>query len=224
MPTTASLAELYRNIQADRFRVENPFSDDIMRANALLHNPGALPDELQECARRWCKDQQPCQFGRMAAADHRIHFCVLTEPAFTEWTDDDVAQAIKDSKQLWKQRAAYDPERATHSFVLVFASVKLGHATPDKHLQAFANRALELTGWTKETTSRRRRNTISSDYLYLRNPNDNEFYGFQFNVDFFAAAGDKRWWHDHRFPGGIAFSANSTGHMRYFREWVPQGG
>jgi hypothetical protein len=38
-------------------------------------------------------------------------------------------------------------------------------------------------------------------------------------VDFFACAGDRRWWHDHRFPGGIAFTANSTGHMMRFREW-----
>jgi hypothetical protein len=32
-------------------------------------------------------------------------------------------------------------------------------------------------------------------------------------VNFFAAAGDKRWWHDHRIPGGLAFSMNSVGHM-----------
>jgi hypothetical protein len=40
-----------------------------------------------------------------------------------------------------------------------------------------------------------------------------------FNVDFFACAGDGRWWHDHRFPGGIAYTANSTGHMMRFRDW-----
>lgn len=216
---TATVAELYHRIQSDRFRVENAFSDDIIKANNLLLNPAAFPDELQECTRLWCKDQQPCQFGRMAAADRRIHFCVLTDPAFTEWSDNDIAQAISESKRLWKQRAAYDPEHATHSFLLVLASTTLAYAAPDANLRAFSNRILELTGWTKDTHSRRRRNTISSDYLYLRNPNDNQFYGFQFNIDFFAAAGDKRWWHDHRFPGGIAFSANSTGHMRYYREW-----
>ena len=38
----------------------------------------------------------------------------------------------------------------------------------------------------------------------------------------FACAGDGRWWHDHRFPGGIAFTANSPGHMIAFREWYQQ--
>jgi len=32
-------------------------------------------------------------------------------------------------------------------------------------------------------------------------------------VNFFGAQGDQRWWHDHRIPGGMAFSMNSIGHM-----------
>ena len=62
-------------------------------------------------------------------------------------------------------------------------------------------------------------NSITSDYLYLKNPVDGAFVGFRFNADFFACAGDGRWWRDHRFPGGIAFTANSTGHMIATREW-----
>ena len=60
---------------------------------------------------------------------------------------------------------------------------------------------------------------MTSDFLYLKHPSDGCFYGFRFNADFFACAGDGRWWHDHRFPGGIAFTANSTGHMIAAREW-----
>ena len=67
-------------------------------------------------------------------------------------------------------------------------------------------------------------NPVAGDYLYLKNPNDGLFNGFKFNVDFFAAAGDGRWWHDHRIPGGIGFTANGTGHMRHFREWYSQRG
>jgi hypothetical protein len=55
--------------------------------------------------------------------------------------------------------------------------------------------------------------------LYLRDPKNSGLFGFQFNIDFFACAGHDRWWHDHRFPGGIAFTANSLGHMRAYREW-----
>src|SRR5205823_13856784 len=32
-------------------------------------------------------------------------------------------------------------------------------------------------------------------------------------VNYFSAQGDGRWWHDHRIPGGMAFSMNSVGHM-----------
>jgi hypothetical protein len=32
-------------------------------------------------------------------------------------------------------------------------------------------------------------------------------------VNYFSSHGDKRWWHDHRIPGGIALSINSVGHM-----------
>jgi len=55
--------------------------------------------------------------------------------------------------------------------------------------------------------------------LFLENPNTGTYVRFEFSVDFFAAAGDGRWWHDHRIPGGVAFTANSVGHMRRYREW-----
>jgi hypothetical protein len=32
-------------------------------------------------------------------------------------------------------------------------------------------------------------------------------------VNYFSAHGDRRWWNDHRFPAGMAFSMNSVGHM-----------
>ena len=50
------------------------------------------------------------------------------------------------------------------------------------------------------------------------------YHGFRFNLDFFAAAADGMWWHDHRFPGGIAFTANATGHMRAFMDWYREPG
>ena len=32
-------------------------------------------------------------------------------------------------------------------------------------------------------------------------------------VNYFCAQGDRRWWHDHRIPGGMALSVNSVGHL-----------
>jgi len=52
------------------------------------------------------------------------------------------------------------------------------------------------------------------DELLLELPSP-EHATWRWNVgaNFFAAAGDRRWWQDHRIPGGIAFSMNSVGHL-----------
>ena len=135
------------------------------------------------------------------------------------WSDEEIADRIAEEKQRWKQRAAVEPLRGAHSFVLVVASPRVSLAAPDQHLRAFSDHILELAGWESDRRGARRKNTVTSDFLYLKHPSDGGFYGFRFNADFFACAGDGRWWHDHRFPGGITFTANSTGHMIAAREW-----
>ncbi len=215
----STVAELFALLEGDAWRVRHPFNDDLLQANALLHNTAATEEEMAEGLTLWCQHRQPCQFGRAAAKQGRIHFCFLREEAVSEWCDNEIAEKIGEEKQLWKQRAACDPERAAHSLVIVIASSRVALAAPDQHLRAFSDRILELTGWEANRRGVRRRNTLTSDFLYLKNPRDGGFYGFRFNADFFACAGDGRWWHDHRFPGGIAFTANSTGHMMRFRDW-----
>jgi hypothetical protein len=214
-----SITDLFANLNGDAWRVAHAFGDDILHANALLHNSAATEDEMAECLDLWCQHRQPCQFGRVAAKQRGIHFCFLREMAVSTWSDEEIAEKISEEKQLWKQRGAFDPERAAHSFVIVVASPRVALAAPDQHLRAFSDRLLELAGWEADRRGVRRKNTITSDFLYLRNPAEGRFYGFRFNADFFACAADGRWWHDHRFPGGIAFTANSTGHMVRFREW-----
>lgn len=211
--------ELFERVSGDPWRIKNPFRDEILQANALLHNSAATEAEMSECMMLWCKRWQPCQFGKVAASENRIHFAFLTEKAIQEWSDEEIAEKIGEEKKLWKQRAAFDPSKAAHSFVLVVASHRVAFAIPDQHLRAFSDRILELASWECDRHGTRRVNTVTSDFLYLKCPKDDRFYGFQFNADFFACAGDGRWWRDHRVPGGIAFTANSTGHMIAFREW-----
>jgi hypothetical protein len=215
----STMAELFTRLHGDVRRVKQSFSDDMLQANALLHNTAATEEEMADCLAFWCQYRQPCQFGKAAASRGRIHFCFLREEAVSQWNDDEIAEKIGEEKKLWKQRAACDPERAAHSFVIVVASPHVALAEPNQHLRAFSDRVLDLAGWEPNRRGVRRKNTLTSDFLYLRNPRDGRFYGFRFNVDFFACAGDGRWWHDHRFPGGIAFTANSTGHMLRFRDW-----
>jgi hypothetical protein len=209
----ATTADLFENLSGDAWRVSHSFSDDLLQANAVLHNRAATEAEMAECAMLWCLRRQPCQFGRVAASQGRIHFCFLSEQAVSQWSDEEIAEKVAEERRLWKQRAAFEPLRGAHSFVLVVASPRVAFAAPDAHLRKFSDRILELAGWEPDRRGARRANAVSSDFLYLKHPNEDGFYGYQYNVDFFACAGDGRWWRDHRFPGGIAFTANSTGHM-----------
>lgn len=214
-----TVRELFARLSGDAWRVAHPFSDDMLQANALLHNTAATEDEMAEGLSKWFQYRQPCQFGKIAAKQQRIHFCFLREEAVSEWDDEEITKKINEEKHLWKQRAAFDTQRAAHSLVIIVASSRVALAEPDQHLRAFSERILELAGWDANHRGVRRINTVTSDYLYLRKPIDKGLYGFQFNVDYFACAGDGRWWHDHRCPGGIAFTANSPGHMMRFLEW-----
>ncbi len=217
-----AVADMMGRLAGDVWRLSHPFSDDLLQANALLHNSAATEAEMAECVNLWCLQRQPCQFGRVAAKQGRIHFCFLSEEAVSSWSDDEIAEKITEEKRLWKQRAAFDPVRSAHSFVLVVAAPKVAFAAPDQHLRAFSDRILELAGWGTNSRGAHQSNTVTSDFLYLKDPNSDAFYGYQFNLDYFACAGDGRWWHDHRFPGGIAFTANSPGHMIAFRDWYQQ--
>lgn len=213
-----SLVSLFDGLREDPWRAGHPFSDDMKEAADLAHYPFALDQDVAEGMGLWCLKRQTCQFGRIAAKKGQIHFCILRERDLAEG-DQGIAGKIAESKRLWKQRALIDTHGPPHGLLLLFASPRVALAAPDDNLRRFADRLLELAGWTPKRAGKKLGNTISSDFLYLKNPNDGFVYGFQFNVDFFAAAGDGRWWHDHRIPGGIAFTANSTGHMRHFKDW-----
>jgi hypothetical protein len=90
-------------------------------------------------------------------------------------------------------------------------------AAPDEALRQFALHLQHLAGWV--TRPDINGNDIADEWLYLRNPKTRVIVKFTFSVDFFATVGDKRWWHDHRIPGGMAFTANSLGHMVRHQEW-----
>jgi len=52
------------------------------------------------------------------------------------------------------------------------------------------------------------------DRLFLKVSTEEPAYVVWSNgVNVFAAQGDRRWWRDHRIPGGVAFAMNAVGHM-----------
>jgi hypothetical protein len=184
----------------------------------LMHKPFVEDYEVIDALNHWCATRQPCQFGMVAAKKNQIFFCYLRERDLADG-DQAIREKVAAAKKQWKQRAVKDTEHPPHSFVLVFGSRDMEVAAPDDNMRRFASRLLELTGWKPERRAARGQNAITSDYLYLRNPHSGAYHGFRFNIDFFSAAGDGTWWHDHRFPGGIAFTANAAGHMKCFMDW-----
>lgn len=217
---TTNLMDLFDALREDPLRKEHPFSDDIREANDVLHYPFSSFDDRAEVLTQWCSKRQPCNFGRIAGKNGSIHFCILTDRDLARG-DKAVAKKIAEDKLIWKQRAFEGRDNSPHSFMLVIASPRVALAAPDGELRRFADRIQNLADFrpTRRTQSD---NGISSDLLYLRHPTDRYCYGYQFNLDFFAAAGDGRWWHDHRVPGGIAFTANATGHMKAWQEWYSE--
>jgi len=210
----AMIEVLFDALREDHWRRAHSFSEDIQQAHRLMHHPFVAEDEIAETVRLWFEKRQPCLFGRYAAKRGAIHICVLTERDLQDG-EKHLKAKLAEEKRLWKQRAL-DTQNPEHSFSLVVVSQRVALAAPDDNLERFATRIRELTGWkpSEETNA-----PVASDFLYLKSPHDPFYYGFKFNLDFFAAAGDGRWWHDHRVPGGIAFTANSTGHMKQFQEW-----
>lgn len=221
--STESLLQLHDRLRKDVTRSQVPLGKDMTEFGDLILKPYVEDHEVIEALNHWCATRQPCQFGKVAAKNKQIYFCFLRERDLAEG-DGAIRDKIAAAKKQWKQRAIRDTEHAPHSFVLVCGSRHLELAAPDDNLRRFATRLLELTGWTPQRRARRGENTVTSDYLYMKNPQTGAYHGFQFNIDFFAAAGDGTWWHDHRFPGGIAFTANAAGHMKCFLDWYDEPG
>jgi hypothetical protein len=220
---TSTLRELFDSLQEDQSRKGNPFSQDISQAHEVLHHPYASDQDIRHVMNQWSIKRQPCQFGRIGGKFHFIHICILRDRDLLEG-DKAVREKIARERKLWKQRAILNTVSPPHSFMLLVCSRRVSLAAPDTNLRLFAEKIRDLAGWQP---SRRQLNVageVSSDALYLQNPADQLYYGFQFNVDFFATAGDGRWWHDHRIPGGAGFTANSTGHMKAWQEWYSEPG
>lgn len=214
-----NLETLYNQLKQDRWRKDHAFSEDLEKVNRLLFDPFATEGERREQLMNWLQKYQSCVFGRVAAALNRLHICVLTETDFLTRTDNDIRNIIRRQLHAWKRRSVQPLPTISvpaHGFVLLVAAPRIALAAPDEHLFEFASKLLELWGCPKTVEPQ---GAMHWETLYIQNPTDRSYVRFTFSVDFFGAQGDGRWWHDHRCPGGLLFTANSVGHMRKFREW-----
>lgn len=218
MSDTFELQKRTDELERDTWRDTNPFSENLATAARAINHPFATDGDRQDALNAWMQRYQPCLFGRVAAAAKAIHYCFITD-ADIKRSDQHVQSKIRHSLILWRQRSLRPHasfSTPAHGFVLVVASERVAYARPDGNLRRFAECLRDLWGCPAEQTNH---GLVNTESLYLERPSDSLTLRFIFSVDFFAAQGDGRWWEDHRVPGGIAFTANSAGHMRLYREW-----
>lgn len=210
----ASIQELLSRLEGDPWRPAHPFPTDIRTACEVLLNPYARDDERRIAIRGWLTKNQPCVFGQAAAKSDNLFISIIDEELLFRG-DDAVKEKLKLDRKTWKQWSLSANGR--HGFLLMVLSPKVHHAAPNRALKEFAERIRQL--FAPDSAPDPVGNDMAYEWLYLKNPQTGQFQKFRVILDFFSSAGDGRWWHDHRFPGGIAFTFNSLGHMARSREW-----
>src|SRR4029453_11584134 len=214
MNETFELRDLYWRLQEDQWRKSNPFAEDVLKVQEVLFSPFARPVDRHDIVSWWLQEHQPCVFGKIAAAKGWMHYCFVTDQDLQR-SDQYVADLISAELLHWKRRSLRPtPEFSVpaHGFMLFFVSKRVAYASPDNNLLDFARHLLRLL-------SQEGVGAVYWQNLFLSHPLDNRCLKFTFTVDYFGAQGDGRWWHDHRVPGGVAFSANSVGHMKWYAQW-----
>jgi len=192
-------------LNADPWRNDHPFSADIAQVHATLFDPAKSRQEVADALSSWLAENQPCLFGRMEANQKRLAFCVLNENDL-ERSDQEIRERIHHERMDWKRRAESGD---SHAFLIVAVSERIARARPDGRLRQLASRLCELYLGVGDADK------IHVDDLILRTNDGRQerLRQWPVGVNYFSAQGDGRWWHDHRFPGGMAYSMNSVGHM-----------
>jgi hypothetical protein len=197
----------------DPLRSRSGFSEDIQQANAILHN--ARVPRLRKIAtyRDWLKTEQPCVFGRSAAGKRHVFICLIDEREILSMRrgDHDLRDTIEDHRRVWKRHALHG---LSSSFVIVVLSPTLCMVPPGSELKEACRRLMELYVGASISDD-----TIlpQHEYVYLAKTVGEKRSLFKFATlpNIFCPQGDKRWWHDHRTPGGIMITSNALGHFMH---------
>jgi hypothetical protein len=203
---STSLASLLDRFQEDEWRRENGFTPEVEDVHKILFRAGVTRDEQLKAINGWIQKYQPCLFGRVAAAQGAIRYCLINENDIRDG-DEVVLQRIGDEHLRWTRETF---EGRSSNFVIVVISQRIAFALPNADVLEFAKK---LAGFYL------REDEIAADRIYhatafLAIPDQRErVLKWKAGVNYFAAHADKRWWQDHRIPGGLGFSTNSVGHL-----------
>jgi hypothetical protein len=207
------LLDLKLRGRVDAHRKRYPFSEDIESTNAILFSPRYHKRRKVAAYRRWLETNQPCVFGRVAAKNQNVFICLLEEQDVLRMKkgDADLRDTIQDYRQVWKR---YALEGLISSFLIVLVSRSLIDKEPREGLKQICRRLLEL--YMEVDTIEDDAILKQREYLFLRCPAEDRttrILKFSTLPNIFCAQGDRRWWHDHRTPGGIMITSNALGHF-----------
>lgn len=202
---TPTVRDLYHQLEPDPWRTA--FSDDIAAVHERVLQPGVDRSAIADAINNWLASWQPCLFGKIAAKQGLLRFCVLTEDDLTR-SDDEIRDAIQGARSRW-WTDSFDGYAS--GFVLLAISERLANARPSGILQALATRLCSLHLFEQPPVAE---DAVCTDSIFLEKPGKaRRTWKWTVGINFFGSQGDGRWWHDHRIPGGIALSMNSVGHM-----------
>src|SRR5262249_37927399 len=120
--------------------------------------------------------------------------------------DDHVRARIEQDRAAWKRQAL---NGESHGFIIVAVSQQIAMAAVDDNLLRLSRHLCGLY-LRRDVPDEIYHNSV---ILRIEGNGGIEYREWKVGVNFFSAQGDGLWWRDHRFPGGIAFSMNSVGHM-----------
>jgi hypothetical protein len=200
-----NLAGYFQRLQRDPWRAEVGFSSDLLSVLETTQDSATDDAGIIQSLNGWLAEHQPCLFGRAAARKGSLSYCILREQDLVG-EDEAVRTKIQSDRLEWKRRAL---RGEASGFIIVVVSPALAYAAPDKTVFGIARRLCELY-----LLDDIRENTIYTDRLHLDVPGRKlSTFEWAVGANYFSAQGDQRWWLDHRFPAGMAFSMNSVGHL-----------
>ncbi len=198
------IATFFRLLKSDPWRGEIDFSLEMKLANQALFEANT-EEACVKVINEWIQRYQPCLFGRVAAKLGLISYCILREADLDE-SDEAIKKKIQTSRLQWA-RDAFEGKKS--GFVIAVVSPTIARAVPDENMKELARRLCSLYLLSDISPDE-----IYLDEIFLEKPGRSKTtWKWNVGANYFSAQADKRWWQDHRIPGGMAFSMNSVGHM-----------
>jgi len=201
---SSEIEALMSRIEPDPWRSKTGFSSEMRAALDVTLNSKSF-EEIESALTAWIRKYQPCLFGRIAAKQSAITYCLITEEMLCG-DEAKLKNHIRDARRRWTA-AGFDG--TSSNFVIAVLSRRLAFALPSEAVEKIALRLCTL--YLGESIEPDR---VYLDRLWLQQPGSQKAtWEWVAGVNYFSAQGDGRWWQDHRFPAGMAFSVNSVGHM-----------